>query len=214
MEKNETALQNVYKSQLTETTKRLIASKRFLDSFERSGDAPDLDAAALQLRKALETMAFASIAPDKKQYADFRAMAVSSPDFTKDYHAKSIFLALGKINKDFYPKPLLPAVRRPDGSWHFDDKQSGFLSKKRFEAAYDRLGKHLHADNPWSPSKNMQKFAADLPAIIEEAHGLLDLHARFIRTPGFEGVWVFAADRLGNPPTLMTATSMGPYVVN
>ncbi len=74
-------------------------------------------------------MAIAAIAPDKKQYASFRSMALANPDFIKDYHAKSIFLALSKNNKWFYPKPLAAGLRQPDGSWHFGNKQSGFLSK-------------------------------------------------------------------------------------
>lgn len=202
---DEATLQGIYTTQLTEATMRLLAAKKFLAAFASTGDVPEIEAAALQLRKALETIAFAAIAPDKKRYADFRAMADKSPDFTRDYHANSIFLTLGKVNKDFYPKPLIPAEKQPDGSWHFGQKQSGFLSKKKFEKVYDRLGKHLHAHNPWSGSKNLQNLAADLPIIIDEAHGLLDLHARFIRAPGYEGVWIFEADRLGNPPRLITA---------
>lgn len=210
---SEASLQEIYKSQLTEATLRLITSKRFLDAFIVTGEVPQIESAALQLRKALETIAFAAIAPEKKQYAAFRATADKSPDFTKDYHAKSIFQALGKMNKDFYPLALEPGEKQADGAWHFGNKQSGFLSKKRFEAAYDRLGKHLHAHNPWSGSKNLQNLAGDLPNIIEEAHGLLDLHARFIRTPGYEGVWIFGTDRIGSPPTLLTANAMSPYVV-
>lgn len=191
----------------------MLAAKKFLAVFASTGDVTEIESAALQLRKALETIAFAVIAPDKKRYATFRAMADKSADFRRDYHAKTIFLTLGKVNKDFYPKALTPAEKQPDGSWHFGQKQSGFLSKKKFENAYDRLGKHLHAHNPWSGSKNLQNLAADLPVIIEEAHGLLDLHARFIRAPGYEGVWIFEADRLGNQPRLITANSTAPYVV-
>jgi hypothetical protein len=209
----EASLQSIYTSQLTETTLRLIAAKRFLDAFAKSGEAPEIESAVLQLRKALETMAFAAIAPDKKRYETFRATALKAPDFTKDFHAAKIFTALAHVNPDFYPRPLTPAEKRPDGTWHFGQRQGGFLSKKRFEAAYDRLGKHLHAHNPWSGNKNIQNLVADLPTIIDETHGLLDLHARFIRAPGFEGVWIFETDRLGSPPRLLIANSMGPYVV-
>jgi hypothetical protein len=210
---SEASLQSIYTSQLTDATKRLNAAKQYLESFTATGQMPDLESAVLQLRKALETIAFAAIAPDKKQYEALRAKALDAPDFTKDYHAKKIFFALSKVNKDFYPLPLIPGEKQADGAWHFGNKQSGFLSKKRFEAAYDRLGKHLHAHNPWSGSKNLQNLAGDLPKIIEEAHGLLDLHARFIRTPGFEGVWIFATDRIGSPPTFLTANAVGPSVV-
>jgi hypothetical protein len=174
---------------------------------------PDVEAAILQLRKSLETVAYAAIAPDKKQYAAFRAGASSSSDFTKDFHAGKIFTALSRINEDFYPIALLPAQRLPNGSWHYDRKASGYLTKKRFETTYDRLGKHLHAHNPWSASKNLQNLAADLPGIIEETHSLLDLHARFIRTPEFHGLWICETDRFGTPPRIVNAAAHGPFVV-
>jgi hypothetical protein len=208
----EASLQSVYTSQIAEATSRLLAAKRFLATFTTSGVVPELEAAVLQVRKALETIAFAAVAPDKKQYAAFRATATNSPDFTKDYHAGKIFTALARINKDFYPVALLPATRQADGSYHFGKKQSGYLTKKKFEAAYDRLGKHLHAHNPWSGSKNLQNLAADLPTVVDEAHALLDLHARFIRTPDFHGVWVVETDRLGNLPRIIAANAAGPYV--
>jgi hypothetical protein len=209
----ETALQAIYISQIGEAASRLLASKQFLVSFTKTSAVPELEAAILQVRKALETIAFAAIAPDKKKYSELRAATTKSPDFTKDYHAGRIFTALARINKDFYPIALLPAVRQPDGSWHFDKKQSGYLTKKRFEQVYDRLGKHLHAHNPWSGSKNLHNLARDLPIIVEEAYALLDLHVRFIRTPEFHGAWVVETDRLGNPPRLITASTTGPYMV-
>lgn len=210
---SEASLQSIYVSQIAEASARLLAGQRFLASFMASGAIPELEAAVLQVRKALETIAYAAIAPDKKQYAAFRAAATASPDFTKDYHAAKIFTALAKINKDFYPVALLPAVRQSDGSHHFGRKSTGYLTKRKFEAAYDRLGKHLHAHNPWSGNKNLQNLAKDLPSIIEETQALLDLHARFIKTPEFNGVWVFETDRLGNLPRVITAATAGPYVV-
>lgn len=185
----------------------------FLAAFQSTGGVPQLEASILQLRKALETIAFASIAPDKKQYAAFRATAVQSADFTKDYHAGRIFTALAKVNKDFYPLALLPPERQPDRTLQFGRKASGYLTKKKFETAYDRLGKHLHARNPWSGNRNLHSLAADLPTIVEETHSLLDLHARVIRTPDFHGVWVVETDRLGNPPRVVTALTTGPFVV-
>lgn len=209
----ETSLQSIYTSLIGEATSRLLAAKGFLASFATAGTIPNLEAAILQVRKALEAIAFSAIAPDKKEYAAFRAKAAESSDFTKDYHAAKIFTALSRINKDFYPVALLPAERQADGSYHFGKKQSGYLTKKKFESAYDRLGKHLHAHNPWSGSKNLQNLANDLPAIIEETQALLDLHVRFIRTPEFHGVWVIETDRMGNAPRVITASAAGPYVI-
>lgn len=207
----EASLQSIYLSLIGESVSRLEAASRFLDEYSENPNVTRLEAAILQVRKALELFALAAIAPDKKQYAAFRATADKDPDYTKDYHAAKIFGALSRVNADFYPKPLTPVQRQPDGSWHYGEKQSGFLSKKRFERAYDRLGKHLHAHNPWGGSKNLQNLVADLPKVIAEARGLLQLHARFIRTPEFHGVWIVRADSPN--PEIITATAQGPYAV-
>lgn len=207
----EESLQAVYTSLIGEAISRLNAADGFLAEFQTRALVPFLEASILQLRKSLELIAFAAIAPDKKRYAEFRATAEKDPDFTKDYHAAKIFTALSRINSDFYPKALVPAVRQPDGSWHYGEKQSGFLSQKRFERAYDRLGKHLHAQNPWSGNKNLQNLSADIPGIISETRSLLFLHARFVRTREFHGVWVVNA--VSEKPTVMTAFTQGPYVL-
>lgn len=206
--------QNLYRELLHEATFRLIAARRFHDGFSKSNSAPDLEAAILQIRKALELIAYSAIAPDKKQYKAFRAGAKKQPDFTRDYHAGKIFSALSRINKDFYPLALVPAERQPDGSWHFGRRQDGYLTKKNFENVYDRLGKYLHAHNPWSPNKQIQNLANDLPGIIQKAETLLSLHARFIRTPDFQEVWVFKVDSNGGPPELVRAISGGSFVIN
>ena len=210
---HEVSAQALYCSLIAEAVSRLSAAERFLGTYQAAGDLPQLESAVLQVRKSLETIAYAAIAPNKKEYAAFRALATNSPDFTKDYHASKIFAALSRINANFYPIALAPAVRQPDGSWHFDHRQSGHLTKKKFEAAYDRLGKHLHAHNPWAGGKNIQNLSADLPIIIEGSYALLELHVRYIQTPEFNGVWVIETARNGTPPRVFTATAQGAYVV-
>jgi hypothetical protein len=207
----EATLQSIYLALIGESVSRLDAASVFLDEYASRAEVSRLEAAILQVRKALELFALAAIAPDKNAYAAFRATADKDPDYTKDYHAAKIFGALSRVNADFYPKPLTPAERQPDGSWHYGEKQSGFLSKKRFERAYDRLGKHLHAYNPWDGNKNLQNLVSDIPKVISEARSLLQLHARFIRTREFHGVWVIRADT--PRPEIITALAQGPYVL-
>jgi hypothetical protein len=204
--------QSIYLALIGEAVGRLNAALGFELDYRRNRDLPTLDAAALQLRKALEAIAIAAIAPDKKAYQAFRATADKDPDFTKDYHAAKIFGALARVNPDFFPRALLPATRQDDGSWHFENRTSGALTKKQFERTYDRLGKHLHAHNPWSANKNVQNLAGDLVPMVQAAKGLISLHARFIRAPGFHGVWVVEADT--PEPKVLTAQALGPYAVS
>lgn len=209
----EVSLQAIYSNMVREATSRLIASEGYFAVYLGTGHVHDLESAVLQLRKALEAIAFASIAPNKAEYEAFRATASKAPDFTKDYHAVRIFSALERINQKFYPMALVPAVRRPDGSIHFGRKQTGFLSKKRFEGAYDRLGKYLHAHNPWSAEKHIHNLAKELPRIIEEARGLLELHASFINTPKYKAAWLVQVPRDGSEPTITVAEAKGAYAV-
>lgn len=177
---NEQSLQDIYVNLLGECFDRLVAAEEFLDQLRSRPYLPLLEAAILQVRKSLELIAIAAIAPDKEQFQAFRATATKDPDFTKDYHAAKIFAALERINPNFFPKPLLPAARKPDGSWHYDDKKSEVLGKKQFERAYDRLWRYLHAHNPWGRSKHLEQVAKDLPNIVKRARGLVALHARVI----------------------------------
>lgn len=156
--------QSIYLSLIGESVTRLNAALGFELEYRKGRDIPTLDAAVLQFRKALEAIAIAAIAPDKKAYQAFRATAYKDPDFTKDYHAAKIFAALARVNPDFFPRALLPAEQGRDGSWHFENKTVGVLTKKQFERCYDRLGKHLHAQNPWGTNKNIQNLAGDLAA--------------------------------------------------
>src|SRR5712692_8218457 len=110
----EASLQAVYANMVQDATNRLIASERYLAAYLGNQQTPDLESAVLQVRKALEAIAFDSIAPNKREYAAFRATATKAPDFAKDYHALRIFSALERINKKFYPVALVPAIRRPD----------------------------------------------------------------------------------------------------
>ena len=108
---------------------RLNAADDYLARYDGSQMIADLESAVLQVRKALEAIAFASIAPNKPEYQALRAAATKAPDFTKDYHAVRIFGALERVNKNFYPTALEPGVRQSDGRIHFDKKESGVLSQ-------------------------------------------------------------------------------------
>jgi hypothetical protein len=203
--------QRVYLRLIGEAVGRLNAALGFELEYRRTRDLPTLDASVLQLRKGLELIAIAAIAPDKKSYEEFRTAADKDPDFTKDYHAAKIFAALSRVNADFYPRALLPPLRQPDGTWHFENKTSGVLSKKQFERCYDRLGKHLHAQNPWGKAQNIQNIASDLQAMTTSGKELIAYHARFIRAPDFHGVWIVDA---GTPqPTVLNAEANGSYAL-
>jgi hypothetical protein len=209
----EADLKSIYLSMISEAIARLRAAQAYLATYNTTKTLPDIESAILQVRKSLEATAFAAIAPNKSAYASFRAKAEDQQDYRKDYHAGRILDSLSEINKDFYPLALLPATQNADGSWNFERKMSGCLTKKRFETFYDCLGKHLHADNPWGNNKNLQNIINDIPNTIEEIFGLLELHVTFIQTPEFHGAWIVEAKRDGTPPRIVTGTAEGEFIV-
>ncbi|KAB1587891.1 MULTISPECIES: hypothetical protein [Burkholderia cepacia complex] len=209
---------DIYALMISEAANRLAAATTFLESFKNGSGVAYLESCALQLRKGLETLAFAAIAPNQSVYAAHRAKVEKNPDFTKDYHAKYIFNDLSKINEDFYPFPILPGKNiAPEGSpnnhFHFERKESGYLSKAEFISVYDRLGKHLHARNPWSTGDALAGLPEMAAKTIEAAHGLIELHVAFIRRPDFSGVWVVEIPRGSLVPKMILAQTDGPYKV-
>lgn len=206
-------LQTIYLGKISEALARLTACECFLRSYSVSKDVFVLEAAILQMRKALEAVAFASIAPNKTQYAEYRAQAERNPDFTKDFNARSILQFLGKVNGDFYPLPVSAPIAVSPGNWHFDRRNDHSLTKEKFESFYDRLGKHLHADNPWGNNKGLDDLAKDIPEVIAATRSLLSWHFTTIRTTQFSGIWVVEAPSNGAPPRIIIGQADGEFFV-
>jgi hypothetical protein len=210
---SEIELQTIYLNRISEALARLDACTSFLEMHKTAKDAYFLDAAVLQVRKSMESLAFAAIAPNRAEYEAFRASAEKSSDFRKDYNARAILQYLGKINPDFYPTPLLAPIKNAEGIWHFERKTDNYLTKKQFESFYDRLGKYLHADNPWGDDKVLQNLKSDLPGVVDKIRTLLEWHFTVIRTPHFNGIWVIEANGTGAAPHVIVGKAEGDFVV-
>jgi hypothetical protein len=214
MQNSEKQLQSIYLSMVEESKERLEAGQTFLKTYKESKSIHFLESSILQVRKALEAMAYAAIAPNKEAYEEFRSQSEQQFDFRKDFRASQIFHLLSQVNKDFYPIPLLQPMKQKNGTFQYDRKEEGYLTKKHFSKFYDRLGKYLHAHNPWSNDKQIQNLATDIPFIIKEAIELLELHASFIQTPYFKGVWIVCVPLSNEKPYVITGIASGEFVVN
>jgi hypothetical protein len=196
---------------MSEALDRLSASERYLGAYSSFGQLCELESATLQLRKAMEAIAFATIAPNKEMYATFRKNANKPTHFGEDWQADSIFLALNKVNPDFYPGPLLQETKVGPNAWHFGKPMDGYMKRKDFEKWYKRLGKFLHADNPWGNDKGWVNFANEIPDAIRAIRALLKKHRTLIRAPEFNGVWIVDAPSDGTPPRMIKALAEGPF---
>ncbi|MBN6738883.1 hypothetical protein [Burkholderia multivorans] len=210
--------ESVYIAMMGEAAGRLMAADRFIAHHSSNKEVAYLESAALQVRKALETIAFSAISTNKAAYGDIRAKAEQNKDFRRDYHANRIFRDLQRVQKDFYPLALIPAVNltpelQTGRTWHFDRKKEGYLTQDKFAKIYDRLAKYLHARNPWDQPASREELTEFLPNVIDETRSLIELHAAFIRTTEFTGVWIIEVPKDSIEPKIIVGKADGNFAV-
>jgi hypothetical protein len=131
----------LYQHQLTWAQVRLIevrsAWKRRMAAQNDQEIVLSTDAMALQLRMALESFAFATLATNEVGYTAAR------PDAFKDWHARRILKSIHAINPNFYPWPFTIALL-PTGK-HINAYTGQYMTMERFIEAYDAIGEMLHA---------------------------------------------------------------------
>lgn len=174
-------IEEIYLKNMRDIKRRLRYSERQIHEFNNTQEYLFLENAILHTRKALECIAYASIAPNKKAYSKFRSEAKTPADFRKDYHGAKILKQLGMVNKEFYPLPLIEPKLVGVRQWHFDRLKDGYLTKSQYIKLYDRLGKFLHSDNPWDNDKGYLNLAKDMPESIKRIMALLQVHVTFVQ---------------------------------
>jgi hypothetical protein len=168
---------------MEEAKHRLVAAEIFCAGKTKQPQF-DTESSCLQLRKVLELIAFASIAPHKSKYAQWRAEALNSHgDFRKDFNGKAILTSLMAINPYSFPRPFSPPVKTENG-WHFPKFHGDCLTKKKYERLYDKCGALLHADNPWGNKKFYQDFRSNIPKHITLIRSLLNFHNIIVQHAG------------------------------
>lgn len=125
----------------------------------------------LQIRKILELIALASMVANRPEYQKYRE------NFHRDWNGKRILEALEKANPNFYPQPTKQVVDRTTGKVEsVEEIKSGFLTKEEYVTLYDICGGILHADNPFSPRRDVQRFLDSAPAWMRKIMRLLNHH--------------------------------------
>ena len=126
---------------------------------------------SLQIRKILELIALASLVANKSEYQKHRR------NFHRDWNGKRILETLDIANPNFYPKPTEQVLDQTTGKVvSLEDITSGFLTKNDFIRLYDRCGGILHADNPFSPRRDIQSFLDSVPGWMGRIMRLLNHH--------------------------------------
>lgn len=211
---SQTEVVKIYLSNMRDVKRRIEYAENQLSAFKTTHDYLLLENAILHTRKALECVAYASIAPNKHAYSKFRSDAETPADFRKDYHGGKIIKQLGRVNKDFYPLPLVEPKLVGERQWHFDRLGSGYLTKKQYISFYDRLGKFLHSDNPWDNDKGYMSLANDMPENFQRVKFLLQIHATFVQGDNSRYAFVVDMGSEEKDVSVITAIADGPFNVD
>jgi hypothetical protein len=159
------------------------------------------DLIALQLRKILELIAFASLSAHSEPYIAAYA------DYAKHWNARRLLRNLAAINPDFYPKPLT-ALKDESGSIRFDYVPSGYLTKDDFVELYQQTSAVLHVPNPFAtPSEHVlgRPYREWIDLIIN----LLRLHAIKLPTAGDYWIVMLASQEDGKAHALTAVELSG-----
>ncbi|WP_221076112.1 hypothetical protein [Agarivorans aestuarii] len=151
-----------YLKLMYEATLRLETLRDFLSGIHSATyNVTTIESEALQVRKLLELIAYASLVSNREAYETVKK------DLAKDWHAERILRKVESVNPSFYPVPL-----NSSGT-----VKGGFLTRKQFSKLYDKCGGILHAKNPFSKSqRNYLSFEAKIPEYVDRIENLLKHH--------------------------------------
>ena len=132
---------------------------------------PNLEMAALQLRKVYELIAFASIAANKSKYADFRAK------YEKSWNLAEILKVIERFNPKFLP------VRFEDATATNNTEMLRIVSvedmkytRENLSSLHGALATILHAHNPYKPHVDYPKWFSSIAKQRDDAIKILSCH--------------------------------------
>lgn len=126
--------------------------------------------AALNVRKALELMAYSSLLANQR-YSSRHGLP-SFADYTK---AKKVLFDLAKVNPDFFPRPVTLERRSAMHIDLFFEDHTTYFTKEEFAVVYNNISKPLHVPNPYTAVKK-RADGGTLRAVIERLRKLLQTH--------------------------------------
>jgi len=162
---------NLYCGLMEDVKARLALIRRFT-----SGGVPvgsnqfTYECVSVQLRKVLESIAFASLCANKEKYSEAHA------NFAKHWRAKALLDDIERVHANFYPIPMKRPVTKPDGTKHLDRIDTGFLTREEFVFLYNRCSEVIHTRNPFSESERAINFERSVDEWAGRIETLLQLH--------------------------------------
>ena len=127
-----------------------------------------IETAAVQARKILEDIAYATLVSNKD------AGAKTQEELQDLRYPKDIFRDLGKVHPNFFPTPV--EIRDPAKGKPFVVKTKNVLTKEKLLQIYRELNPMAHSTNPMAEPVDLGYFEEKIPVCIEEITNTLDTH--------------------------------------
>lgn len=182
-----------------------VADTVFAGNITTGTDELNNELVFLHLRKALEEMAFSSLAANRKKYSEARAQ------FARDWRAKGMLEHVEKLNPQFWPIPVSGPQEIAPGHKHFDRVKDGFLTREEFVELYDAASVlALHTRNPYAPPEEAVHLKYPVDGWSARIKALLRLHC--VKLADVHGLWVVQMGD-GGPAAALTAVAEGEFVV-
>ena len=124
--------------------------------------------AAVQTRKILEDVAYASLVSNKD------AGGKTQEELGDMRYPKDIFRDLGKVHPNFFPTPV--EIRDPSKGQPFVTKTKSVLNKEKLLQIYRELNPLAHSTNPLNEPVDLGYFEEKIPLWLEEIVNTLDTH--------------------------------------
>lgn len=132
-------------------------------------EAADAEFACLQVRKALEQLAYAALAASRERYSQ------ALPQVEREWSAKRILKRVEKVHAHFYPLPVRP-VRLGPNRVHFDVLADGFLTRDEFVFLYDKCSEVIHDWNPFREGPRIIHLGRPIGEWAQRIETLLAFH--------------------------------------
>ncbi|HRW14773.1 MAG: hypothetical protein KDJ78_05725 [Rhodobacteraceae bacterium] len=132
---------------------------------------PNVEMAALQIRKVYELVAFASLAANKGRFNREWKM------FAKEWRLDQIVKRISKWNPEFLPMSIVEeAAPQPGIRAHILDAPERSITSLQLVERHGRLGEVLHARNPFSKQVDYNQLAKRLAAERNDIVDWLNIH--------------------------------------
>ena len=181
-----------------------IADEVFAGRIDVGNGYLNIQLAFLQLRNALEEIAFSSLSANRDSYATAR------PGFAVEWNARRMLGFVENVNPHFYPVPVEPPREIAPGRKHCDRVQGGFLTRDEFVALYDISAEVLHCRNPYAPENGGIDFRYSVDGWSARIKALLSWH--FVQLLDVNMLWLVRVPNEG-PVEAWPLGADGPFVV-